>query len=387
MGVLRVERDVPTGLAARVGGVAWRDFDVQLFVYAVLLATLGLTMAYSNTAAQLGGDVAQGGTTFVRGIVWAVVALVAFAAATAFDYTWLKAFSWPIYLINLGLLVASLALGSSDAVSARWVSIFGLQFQFSEIAKILMIVVLARYLADNDRRLDSLAGIVGACLIVIPPWVLVLLQPDLGTSLVFIAVLVGMLFMGGASLRWLGALAAATLAALPLIWTYVLHDYQRERLTSFLDPAKDPLGAGFQLLTAQRAVSDGGLLGAGLTNGAQSQSNLLPVQATDFVFAVLAEELGFIGCIVVFLLFAALLWRILAIAWRSRDPFGLMVGAGVASMILFQIVVNVGMVLGVMPITGIPLPFITHGGASLVSIAIGLGILESIAMRQQRAEW
>ena len=387
MGVLRVERDAPTGLAARVGGVAWRDFDVQLFVYAVLLATLGLTMAYSNTAAQLGGDVAQGGTTFVRGIVWAVVALVAFAAATAFDYTWLKAFSWPIYLINLGLLVASLALGSSDAVSARWVSIFGLQFQFSEIAKILMIVVLARYLADNDRRLDSLAGIVGACLIVIPPWVLVLLQPDLGTSLVFIAVLVGMLFMGGASLRWLGALAAATLAALPLIWTYILHDYQRERLTSFLDPAKDPLGAGFQLLTAQRAVSDGGLLGAGLTNGAQSQSNLLPVQATDFVFAVLAEELGFIGCIVVFLLFAALLWRILAIAWRSRDPFGLMVGAGGASMILFQIVVNVGMVLGVMPITGIPLPFITHGGASLVSIAIGLGILESIAMRQQRAEW
>ena len=387
MGVLRVERDAPTGLAARVGGVAWRDFDVQLFVYAILLATLGLTMAYSNTAAQLGGDVAQGGTTFVRGVVWAVVALVAFAAATAFDYTWLKAFSWPIYLVNLGLLVASLALGSSDAVSARWVSIFGLQFQFSEIAKILMIVVLARYLSDNDRRLDSLAGIVGACLIVIPPWVLVLLQPDLGTSLVFIAVLVGMLFMGGASLRWLGALAAATLAALPLIWTYVLHDYQRERLTSFLDPAKDPLGAGFQLLTAQRAVTDGGLLGAGLTNGAQSQSNLLPVQATDFVFAVLAEELGFIGCIVVFLLFAALLWRILAIAWRSRDPFGLMVGAGVASMILFQIVVNVGMVLGVMPITGIPLPFITHGGASLVSIAIGLGILESIAMRQQRAEW
>ncbi len=387
MGVLRVERDAPTGIAARVGGVAWRDFDVQLFVYAVLLATLGLTMAYSNTAAQLGGDVAQGGTTFVRGIVWAVVALVAFAVATAFDYTWLKAFSWPIYLVNLGLLVASLAFGSSDAVSARWVSIFGLQFQFSEIAKILMIVVLARYLADNDRRLDSLAAIVGACLIVLPPWVLVLLQPDLGTSLVFIAVLVGMLFMGGASLRWLGALAAATLAAMPLLWTYVLQDYQKERLTSFLDPAKDPLGAGFQLLTAQRAVSDGGLLGAGLTNGAQSQSNLLPVQATDFVFAVLAEELGFIGCLVVFLLFAALLWRILAIAWRSRDPFGLMVGAGVASMILFQIVVNVGMVLGLMPITGIPLPFITHGGASLVSIAIGLGILESIAMRQQRAEW
>jgi rod shape determining protein RodA len=387
MGVLRVERDAPTGIAARASGVAWRDFDLQLFVYAVLLATLGLTMAYSNTAAQLGSDSLQGGTTFVRGIIWALVALAAFAGAAAFDYTWLKVFSWPIYLVNLALLAASLVLGSSDAVSARWVSIFGLQFQFSEIAKILMIVVLARYLADRDRRLDSLAAIVGGCLIVIPPWVLVLLQPDLGTSLVFIAVLVGMLFMAGASLRWLGALAAATLAALPLVWTYVLQDYQKERLTSFLDPAKDPLGAGFQLLTAQKAVASGGLVGAGLTNGAQNQSSLLPVQATDFVFAILAEELGFIGCVVVFLLFAALLWRILAIAWRSRDPFGLMMGAGVASMILFQIAINVGMVLGVMPITGIPLPFITHGGASLVSIAIGLGILESIAMRQQRAEW
>ncbi len=387
MGVLRVEREAPTGIAARVGGVAWRDFDLQMFVYAILLATLGLTMAYSNTAAQLGTDQLNGGDTFARGLIWAAVALVAFAAATAFDYTWLKAFSWPIYFVNLALLGLSLAFGSSDAESARWVSIFGLQFQFSEIAKILMIVVLARYLADREQRLDSLPSIVGACLIVIPPWVLVLLQPDLGTSLVFLAILVGMLFMAGASLRWLAALAAATFAALPLVWTYVLHDYQKERLTSFLDPAKDPLGAGFQLLTAQKAVSSGGFLGAGLTNGVQSQSNVLPVQSTDFVFAVLAEELGFVGCVVVFLLFGALLWRILTIAWRSRDPFGLMMGAGVASMILFQIVVNVGMVLGVMPITGIPLPFITHGGASLVSIAIGLGILQSIAMRQQRAEW
>jgi rod shape determining protein RodA len=387
MGVLRVERDAPSGIAARVSGVDWRDFDLQLFVYAVLLATLGLTMAYSNTAAQLGGGAQQGGTTFVRGLTWALVALVAFAAAAAFDYTWLKAFSWPIYFVNLALLAASLVLGNSDAVSARWVSIFGLQFQFSEIAKILMILVLARYLADREQRLDSLGAILGACLVMAPPWILVLLQPDLGTSLVFIAILTGMLFMAGASLRWLGALAAAAIAALPLVWTYVLHDYQRERLTSFLDPAKDPLGAGFQLLTAQHAVASGGLLGAGLTNGAQNQSDLLPVQTTDFVFAILAEELGFIGCVVVFLLFAALIWRVLSIAWHSRDPFGLMVGAGIASMVLFQLTVNVGMVLGIMPVTGIPLPFITHGGSSLLSIAIGLGVLQSVAIRQQRAEW
>ncbi len=386
MGVLRVERDATTGLAAKASGVAWRDYDVQLTVYAVLLAAIGLAMAYSHTTAQL-GEALVAGSTFTRGLVWAGFALVAYAAATLFDYRWLRALTWPIYVVNLGLLAATLVLGDSDAASARWISVAGFQFQFSEIAKILMILVLARYLADREERLDSLGAILGACLVMGPPWILVLLQPDLGTSLVFLAILTGMLFMAGASLRWLGAMAVAAIAALPLVWTYVLHDYQRERLTSFLDPASDPLGAGFQLLTAQHAVASGGLLGAGLTNGAQNQSDLLPVQTTDFVFAILAEELGFIGCVVVFLLFAALIWRILAIAWRSRDPFGLMVGAGIASMVLFQLTVNIGMVLGIMPVTGIPLPFITHGGSSLLSVAIGLGVLQSVAIRQQRAEW
>ncbi|HSW41328.1 MAG TPA: rod shape-determining protein RodA [Patescibacteria group bacterium] len=386
MGVLRVERSPASGLAARASGVAWRDYDIQLTVYAVLLGAIGLAMAFSHTTAQL-GDPFRVGTTFGRGLVWVAVALVAYAAATAFDYRWLRTLTWPIYAVNLALLVITLLVGDPDAASSSWVRVLGVQFQFSELAKILMIIVLARYLADRELRLDSLASILGACIVMAPPWILIMLQPDLGTSLVFFAILAGMLFMAGASLRWLGALTAAGMATLPFIWTYFLHDFQRERLTSFLDPGRDPLGAGFQLLTAQQAVSSGGLLGAGLTNGAQNQSALLPVQTTDFVFAILAEELGFVGGVVVFLLFAALIWRVLAIAWRSRDPFGLMVGAGIASLVLFQLSVNVGMVLGIMPITGIPLPFISHGGSSLTSMAIGLGVLQSIAIRQQRAEW
>lgn len=386
MGVLRVERSAPSGLAARASGVAWRDYDIQLTVYAVLLGAIGLAMAFSHTTAQL-GDPLRAGTTFGRGLVWVAVALVAYAAATAFDYRWLRTLTWPIYAVNLALLAITLLVGDPDAASSSWVRILGVQFQFSELAKILMIIVLARYLADRELRLDSLASILGACIVMAPPWILIMLQPDLGTSLVFFAILAGMLFMAGASLRWLGALTAAGLATLPFVWTYMLHDFQKERLTSFLDPGRDPLGAGFQLLTAQQAVSSGGLLGAGLTNGAQNQSALLPVQTTDFVFAILAEEIGFVGGVVVFLLFAALIWRVLAIAWRSRDPFGLMVGAGIASLVLFQLTVNVGMVLGIMPITGIPLPFISHGGSSLTSMAIGLGVLQSIAIRQQRAEW
>jgi rod shape determining protein RodA len=214
-----------------------------------------------------------------------------------------------------------------------------------------------------------------------------MLQPDLGTSLVLVAILAGMLFMSGASLRWLLAGAAGVVLAVPIAWNYVLRDYQKERLLSFLNPTTDTQGSGWQVFQSQMTVGSGGLVGTGLTNGAQSRGGFLPVQESDFVFAVLAQELGFLGAIVVFLLFIALLWRILACAWKSRDPFGTLFGAGLASMILFQVFVNIGMVIGIMPVTGIPLPFITHGGASLISLAIGLGVIQSINLRQHRAEW
>jgi rod shape determining protein RodA len=285
------------------------------------------------------------------------------------------------------LLLVTLAIGDGVGGSARWVTIGPLTFQFSELAKVLMIIVLADYLASRAGRLGSLRSILGACLLVAPPLALVMLQPDLGTSMVFAAILAGMLFMSGASLRWLAVLAAGVVAMIPIAWNYVLRDYQKERLTAFLAPEKDLQGAGYQLYQSQIAIGSGGWMGKGLTNGTQAQGDFLPVQTTDFVFAILAEELGFIGAMVLFGLFILLIWRILVSGWRSRDPFGTMFAAGMASMILFQLVVNVGMVMGIMPITGIPLPFVTHGGASLVSMAIGLGILQSINIRQTRAEW
>ena len=250
-----------------------------------------------------------------------------------------------------------------------------------------MIIVLANYLAARQGKLDSLGSILGACVLVGPPLVLVMLQPDLGTSLVFAAILAGMLWMSGASLKWLFILAAGLIALVPIAWTYILRDYQKQRLLSFLDTNPDIKGAGYQLYQAQIAVGSGGWMGKGLTNGTQAQGDFLPVGTTDFVLASLAEELGFIGVLVVFTLFFLLLWRILVAGWRSRDAFGTMFAAGMASMILFQLVVNAGMVMGIMPITGIPLPFVTHGGASLVSMAIGLGIIQSINVRQTRAEW
>lgn len=374
--------DWPNG---RVGAI-WRAFDLQLATYAALLAGFGIVMAYSNSASG-GGDAFASGSVFLRGLLWGAIALVVFIVATAFDYHWLKTFAWPLYLAQLGLLIVTLGVGAGVGGSARWVTILGLQFQFSELAKILMIVVLANYLGARQGHLDSLWSILGACVLVGPPLLLVLLQPDLGTSLVFGAILVGMLFMSGASLRWLAVLAAAGIAAMPFIWTYVLRDYQRGRLEAFLNPMGDLQGAGYQLYQAQIAVGSGGPFGKGLTNGTQNALDYLPVQDTDFVFAILGEELGFVGALVVMILFVALLWRVLVAAWRSKDPFGTMFACGMAAMVLFQVVVNVGMVIGIMPITGIPLPFVTHGGASLISVAAGLGILQSINIRQGRAEW
>ncbi len=386
MGVIRAEPVRVTDWAAKSVGAAWRAFDLQLATFAALLAAVGLVMAYTNSV-ETGSSPLEAGTTFTRGLMWAGIATIAFIIATLFDYHWLKTLAWPVYALQLGLLVLTLAIGDGVGGSARWITFGPFTFQFSELAKILMIAVLANYLASRQAKLDSLRAILGACVLVGPPLILVMLQPDLGTSLVFAAILAGMLWMSGASLLWLGAMAAGVVAMIPIAWNYILRDYQKERLTSFLNPTPDITGSGYQLYQSQIAVGSGGWFGRGLTNGTQAQGDFLPVQTTDFVFSVLAEELGFVGGLVLFVLFALLLWRVLMAGWRSRDAFGTMFAAGIASMILFQLVVNVGMVMGIMPITGIPLPFVTHGGASLVSMAIGLGILQSINIRQTRAEW
>ena len=386
MRVMRAEPGRFADMTTRSVGRVGRAYDLQLTVYAALLAAIGLVMAYTNSV-EAGTTALGPDSIFQRALMWTGIAMVVFIVMTAFDYRWLRTLTWPIYAVNIGLLVLTFAIGTGVGGSSRWINFGPISFQFSELAKILMITVLATYLGNREGRLDSLGSILGACLLMLPPFALVMIQPDLGTSLVLVAILAGMMFMSGASLRWLLAGAMGVVLAVPIAWNYVLRDYQKERLLSFLNPTTDTQGSGWQVFQSQLTVGSGGLLGTGLTNGAQSRGGFLPVQESDFVFAVLAQELGFVGALVVFLLFVALLWRILASAWRSKDPFGTLFGAGLASFILFQVFVNVGMVIGIMPVTGIPLPFITHGGASLISLAIGLGIVQSINLRQERAEW
>jgi rod shape determining protein RodA len=379
MSTLRLEPARVGTLTAREGEGRWYGFDLPLAIFALSLIVVGLLMAFTNSA----DDPFRPGSIFTRGLIWLTLAVIVFIATAAADHHWLRTFAWPIYGFSIALLVLTLVVGSGVGGVQRWVSIFGLQFQFSEVTKILLAVVLAHYLAAREWDIASFRTLFGAGLIVAPMLGLVLIQPDLGTSLVFGAIMLGSLFFAGASLRWLGVTVLGVMAMVPVAWQFVLRDYQKQRLVAFLDSSADPLGSGYQLQQSQITVGSGGLFGRGLTNSLAGQN--LPVGSTDFVFAHVSEQLGFLGGTVVLALFALLIWRVLHVGWRSNDTFTLAFAGGIAGMLLFQLIVNIGMVLGVMPITGIPLPFVTYGGASLLSAALGLGILESLAMRRSRS--
>ena len=359
---------------------AWRSFDLQLFLYMLLLIGFGVVLGYS---AGYGSGAGAGLSQTVKTLIWAGIGLTLFFVVASVDYHWLDTFTVPIYAVVLGLLTVTMFIGTRLFGAQMSVTVAGLDFQFSEISKVLMVIVLARYLTRRRNRVGRLSTIIGAALIMAVPTALVFLQPDLGTALVFVAILLGMLFMSGASLGWMGLLAGAAIAAAPVAIS-LLHDYQRDRLFCFLDPYADPQGACYQLVQALNAVGSGGWLGQGLTAGRQNQLGYLPVQSTDFIFTVAAEELGFVGGIVLLALFGLLLWRILVIGWGAHDALGMMVAVGLASMLLFQILINVGMVIGIMPVTGIPLPLVTYGGSSLISLLFGMGILQSVRMRSRK---
>jgi rod shape determining protein RodA len=353
----------------------WRAFDWQLLLYLLLLVGFGMVMGFSANYQAIGGD--SGLSQTVKTLIWTGIGLTLFFVAASIDYHWLQTFATPIYLVVLGLLFATVLVGRNLFGAQMSITMAGVDFQFSEISKVLMIVVLAAFLASRRERIGRLSTIVGAGLLMTLPAFLVYRQPDLGTAMVFVAILLGMLFMGGAGIGWLALLGGATVALAPIA-VAAMQEYQRQRLFCFLDPSADPQGACYQVVQALNAVGSGGLLGQGLTAGRQNQLGFLPVQSTDFIFTVVAEELGFIGGMILLGFFALLIWRVLSVGWGARDSFGANIAAGLGSLLLFQITVNIGMVTGIMPVTGIPLPFITYGGSSMISLLFGMGLLQSV---------
>ena len=356
-------------------------FDPILLLATLLLIGYGLVMTYSVTAEDrdFSGDPWQ---FVVRGAIFAGLGIAIMFLVAYFDYAWLGTFAPLLYLFTIALLVVVLTIGTSVLGGQRWVTLAGLKLQFSEFAKILVIIVLAKWWADRSDRPGSLRTLAGAAALLVLPVLLVYRQPDLGTSLVFVAIFLGMAFLAGARLWQLTALVALAGGAFPLIWS-LLRDYQRARMTAFLDPYADPQGAGWNIIQSLIAVGSGQATGKGLTAGTQSPLGYLPIAESDFVFAGLAEDLGFVGAVILFALYIVLLLAALRIAFRAREPFGALLACGVVSMLAFQIVVNVGMAISLMPVTGIPLPFISHGGSSLLSVCFALGVLQSVAMRRE----
>ena len=322
--------------------------DPYLLIATLLLIAYGLVMTYAVTVESrtLTGDPMQ---YVIRGALWAAIGLTVMVAVAMFDYAWLGTFAPVLYLLTLGLLGVVLMIGVSSLGAQRSVNFAGMSFQFSEVAKVLMIVVLAKFFSDRSDKIGSPITVGVGLAILGPAFVLVYRQPDLGTSLVFVAIFFGIAFMAGARLWQLVAMVAMAGAAFPLIWG-LLKPYQQARLTAFIDPYADPQGAGWNIIQSLIAVGSGGPTGKGLTAGTQSPLGYLPIAESDFVFAGLAEDLGFVGAVILFALYILLLMAALRVAFRARDPFGMLIASGVVAMLVFQIMVNVGMAISLMPV-------------------------------------
>jgi rod shape determining protein RodA len=364
---------------------AARHFDPLLVLLAFALVGYGALLIYSaslNTYPSV-----TPGHPLVKQLVFAGIGVCAMLAVAWFDYRAFGQMAPLLYAAAVVLLAGVLAVGGSAYGSTRWYTFAGQQIQASEIAKVLVIVAMARYLADRQQRMREVRVFVWSLVMAAVPAGLVLLEPDMGTALVFGAVWLGMVAMAGAPPRYILILLGLVLALLPFAALLVMNEYQLDRFRLWIDPSSDPLGGGFNIRQAEIGIGSGGLFGQGLTEGSQTQLDFLQTSTTDYIFSVLGEELGFTGAVVLLTLFAALLFRGIRAATLAQDQFGRLIATGIVIMILFQVFINIAVNIRLVPVTGIPLPFISQGGSSLVMMFVALGLLEGILIRHKRIEF
>lgn len=361
----------------------WKNFDFILLGVTLVLTVVGVLVLYS-----IGFKVASlASPADVRNqIVFAAIGLVGLLAAAAVDYrTWSK-LTAILYAVSVSLLAIVLVAGKTALGATRWINFGFFQFQPSELSKLVLIVVLARFFAKNYEQMDRPRFLIQSAIYTLIPLILVLLQPDLGTAMVLGVIWLVMVLMTKVPRVYFLGLVLVGIVLVPLGYHF-LGAYQKARIVVFLNPAADPQGRGFNVIQSTIAVGSGQVFGRGLAAGSQSQLNFLPSQHTDFIFAVLAEKLGFVGGVLLLLMFGLLLARGLLIAYRAQDRFGMFLAVGLVTMFVFHLFINVGMNMGIMPVTGIPLPFISYGGTSLLIGMVGIGLLESINVRRKKLEF
>lgn len=368
----------------------WREYNWPLLICVIALLVIGVMALYSATLTAVTETGAPLSRIFPRQIVYIGVGLAAMTAVTFIDYELLSALARPLYIAVVGLLALVLTVGRISEGAQSWIAVGERTFQPSELGKLALILALASFYQRYEERRERWAVQLGALLIAGAPMLLVLVQPDLGTTIVFGTIWLAMAWGSGIRLAQIAALAAVGAPMLALAWTSeaLLDEYQKTRLTTFYflltDPTRVDFNDGYNVIQALSAIGAGGWTGAGLTRGLFSQGNYVPVQHTDFIFAVVGEELGFVGGVVLIAFQAALLWQALTIASQARDSFGRLIALGVFGMLLAHILINVGMNLSLLPVTGLPLPLISAGGTFMITTLVAVGLLQSVALRRRR---
>ncbi|MDD3480610.1 MAG: rod shape-determining protein RodA [Patescibacteria group bacterium] len=358
----------------------FKNFDWLLFASTILLCALGLAVLYSATTEYTLGSIA------VKQTINMGIGIIALLLFSRLDYRLFKSYSGIMYLATILMLLAVPVFGFEVNEAQSWIDLGFFQFQPSVLALLFMIIILAKYFAEHYEDMGKIREIIKSGIYMAIPTALVALQPDFGTAFTFVFVWGVMILASNAKRIYLLVLGILGLASIPALWIF-LADYQKDRLTTFLNPTADPMGAGWNVNQAMIAIGSGQMWGRGLGHGTQSQLNFIPEKETDFVFASLAEEMGFIGVTVLLTLFLVLFYRGIKIAVLARDFFGTYLAIGLLAMLFVHVIVNVGMNMGLMPVTGIPLPFISAGGTAIIVNLVAIGILESIYRRYKKIDF
>jgi rod shape determining protein RodA len=353
-------------------------FDWMLLLMVCLVTSIGIVNLYSTASSLSGGST----PVYLKQIYWLLIGLAIAIGVSSIDYRHFEHFAFLFYGINLVLLVLTLLIGRTSMGATRWIHLGFFNLQPSEIMKLVIILTLARFFTETGHLFGySLWELVIPFALLGLPVLLTIKQPDLGTAMLII--FIGMTMALFAGIRRSAMFVLGLLGSLGLVggW-FLLHDYQKERIRTFLNPERDPLGSGYHIIQSKIAVGSGGFFGKGFMQGTQSQLAFLPERHTDFAFSVFAEEWGFTGCLVLLLLYLAIIIWAIYVARHAADRFGMFLSVGVVAMLFWHIVVNLGMVIGLLPVVGVPLPLFSYGGTSMVTTMIGVGLLLSVSMRR-----
>jgi rod shape determining protein RodA len=354
---------------------AFTQFDIALLAIALSLSAVGVLGVYSATEGW------GGSTLYVNQMIRVGLGLLVCLLIVTVSYRLLVDYAFVWYVGAVGLLTWVLFFGNVVNNSRSWINIAGFNFQPSEITKIIVILALTKYLSELNSNYLSYRNLLAIGLITGIPFVLVMLQGDWGTALMYLPLAAGIAFVSGIRGKLLVVIALIMVLLVPAVW-FNLKDYQKMRVMVTIDPDLDPQGYGYQTRQSRIAIGSGGVFGRGIGNGLQSRLGFVPESHTDFIFALLAEETGFIGSSLVLLLFIILLLRLLSIAEQARDRTGILIATGVAFLLLSHIVINIGMVIGILPAIGIPLPFLSYGGSSIIATFMAIGLALNVRLRR-----